>query len=66
MSRADLARGTGLARTTASSLVAELIEAGQVVETVGRTERARSRAGCCRTGIRPCRRRRASRTWSAG
>lgn len=33
MSRADLVRGTGLSRTTVSSLVAELIAAGQVVET---------------------------------
>lgn len=33
MSRADLARGTGLSRTTVSSLVTELIEAGVVVET---------------------------------
>lgn len=33
MSRADLARGTGLSRTTVSSLVGELIAAGHVVET---------------------------------
>jgi predicted NBD/HSP70 family sugar kinase len=33
LSRADLARGTGLSRTTVSSLVAELVDAGQVVET---------------------------------
>jgi predicted NBD/HSP70 family sugar kinase len=32
-SRADLARGTGLSRTTVSSLVSELIAGGQVVET---------------------------------
>ena len=36
MSRADLARGTGLSRTTVSSLVAGLIEAGQVTETADR------------------------------
>lgn len=36
MSRADLARGTGLSRTTISSLVAELIQAGYVVETADR------------------------------
>ncbi|MEP9364450.1 ROK family transcriptional regulator [Nocardioides sp. CN2-186] len=35
-SRADLARGTGLSRTTVSSLVGELIAAGQVVETADR------------------------------
>ena len=33
MSRADLVRGTGLSRTTVSSLVGELITAGHVVET---------------------------------
>ena len=33
MSRADLARATGLSRTTVSSLVSELVEAGLVVET---------------------------------
>ena len=33
MSRADLARGTGLSRTTVSSLVTELIGTGQVAET---------------------------------
>ncbi len=33
MSRADLVRGTGLSRTTVSSLVGELIAAGHVVET---------------------------------
>ncbi len=32
-SRADLARGSGLSRTTVSSLVAELLEGGVVVET---------------------------------
>ena len=32
-SRADLARGSGLSRTTVSSLVAELLESGVVVET---------------------------------
>ncbi|MFC4786741.1 ROK family protein [Nocardioides sp. MAHUQ-72] len=36
MSRADLARGTGLSRTTVSSLVAELIDSGQVSETSDR------------------------------
>ena len=36
MSRADLARGTGLSRTTVSSLVADLIGSGQVVETADR------------------------------
>ncbi|MET1059461.1 MAG: ROK family transcriptional regulator [Nocardioides sp.] len=36
MSRADLARGTGLSRTTVSSLVTALIGTGQVVETTGR------------------------------
>ena len=35
-SRADLARGTGLSRTTVSNLVAELIAAGQVLETSDR------------------------------
>jgi predicted NBD/HSP70 family sugar kinase len=35
-SRADLARSTGLSRTTVSSLVTELIAAGQVVETSAR------------------------------
>ena len=35
-SRADLARGSGLSRTTVSSLVAELLEAGLVVETEDR------------------------------
>ena len=33
MSRADLARGTGLSRTTVSSLVTDLIGSGDVVET---------------------------------
>lgn len=33
MSRADLARATGLSRTTVSTLVADLVAAGQVVET---------------------------------
>src|SRR6186713_3284201 len=33
MSRADLVRASGLSRTTVSSLVAELIRAGQVTET---------------------------------
>lgn len=33
LSRADLARATGLSRTTVSTLVAELVAAGQVVET---------------------------------
>ncbi|MFZ2014555.1 MAG: ROK family transcriptional regulator, partial [Nocardioides sp.] len=32
-SRADLARGSGLSRTTVSSLVAELLEGGIVIET---------------------------------
>ena len=36
MSRADLVRGTGLSRTTVSSLVGELIGTGQVVETADR------------------------------
>lgn len=36
MSRADLARGTGLSRTTVSSLVAALIATGQVTETTAR------------------------------
>lgn len=35
-SRADLARATGLSRTTVSSLVQELIAAGQAVETADR------------------------------
>jgi predicted NBD/HSP70 family sugar kinase/biotin operon repressor len=35
-SRADLARGSGLSRTTVSSLVTELLEAGLVVETEDR------------------------------
>lgn len=35
-SRADLVRGTGLSRTTVSSLVGELIGTGQVVETADR------------------------------
>ncbi len=35
-SRADLARATGLSRTTVSSLVAELIASGQAAETAGR------------------------------
>ena len=35
-SRADLARGTGLSRTTVSSLVAALIGTGQVTESAGR------------------------------
>src|SRR6478735_8457346 len=42
VSRADLARGTGLSRTTVSSLVGELIAAGQVVET---TDRGRPHKG---------------------
>lgn len=36
MSRADLARGTGLSRTTISSLVTDLIAHGHVVETADR------------------------------
>ena len=36
MSRADLARGTGLSRTTVSSLVSELIGTGHVTETADR------------------------------
>src|SRR5690349_8510028 len=36
MSRADLARGSGLSRTTVSSLVADLIGSGHVVETSDR------------------------------
>lgn len=42
MSRADLARGTGLSRTTISSLVADLIGTGHVVET---TDRGRPHKG---------------------
>ena len=42
MSRADLARGTGLSRTTVSSLVADLIAGGHVVET---TDRGRPHKG---------------------
>lgn len=42
LSRADLARGTGLSRATVSSLVAELIQAGRIVET---SERARPYRG---------------------
>jgi predicted NBD/HSP70 family sugar kinase len=42
MSRADLARGTGLSRTTISSLVTDLITAGEVVET---TDRGRPHKG---------------------
>ena len=41
-SRADLARATGLSRTTVSSLVHDLITAGQAVET---TERGRPHKG---------------------
>ncbi|MCW2768040.1 MAG: hypothetical protein JWO11_3999 [Nocardioides sp.] len=36
MSRADLARGTGLSRTTVSSLVSELVASGHVAETADR------------------------------
>ncbi|WP_395658358.1 ROK family protein [Nocardioides sp.] len=36
MSRADLVRGTGLSRTTVSSLVGDLIATGHVVETADR------------------------------
>ncbi|MDI6909097.1 ROK family transcriptional regulator [Nocardioides sp.] len=36
MSRADLVRGTGLSRTTVSSLVGDLITSGHVVETADR------------------------------
>jgi predicted NBD/HSP70 family sugar kinase len=42
MSRADLVRGTGLSRTTVSSLVADLIATGHVVET---TDRGRPHKG---------------------
>ncbi|MCD4536008.1 ROK family transcriptional regulator [Nocardioides sp. cx-169] len=42
MSRADLARGTGLSRTTVSSLIAELIAGGLVSET---TDRGRPHKG---------------------
>jgi predicted NBD/HSP70 family sugar kinase len=42
MSRADLARGTGLSRTTVSSLVTELIGTGRVTET---TDRGRPHKG---------------------
>ena len=41
-SRSDLARLTGLSRTTVSSLVAELIRAGQITET---DDRARPHKG---------------------
>lgn len=36
MSRADLVRGTGLSRTTVSSLVGDLIASGHIVETADR------------------------------
>jgi predicted NBD/HSP70 family sugar kinase/biotin operon repressor len=36
MSRADLARGTGLSRTTVSSLVSDLVDSGDIVETADR------------------------------
>jgi len=36
MSRADLVRGTGLSRTTVSSLVADLIGSGHITETTAR------------------------------
>src|SRR6478735_8434781 len=36
MSRADLSRGTGLSRTTISSLVTDLIGSGDIVETAHR------------------------------
>ena len=36
LSRADLARGTGLSRTTVSSLVSDLIASGHVAETTHR------------------------------
>jgi predicted NBD/HSP70 family sugar kinase len=42
MSRADLVRASGLSRTTVSSLVAELIRAGQITET---DDRARPHKG---------------------
>jgi predicted NBD/HSP70 family sugar kinase len=42
MSRADLVRASGLSRTTVSSLIAELIRAGQVTET---DDRARPHKG---------------------
>ena len=42
MSRADLVRASGLSRTTVSSLVAELIRTGQVIET---DDRARPHKG---------------------
>jgi len=42
MSRADLVRASGLSRTTVSSLVAELIRAGQITET---EDRARPHKG---------------------
>ena len=45
MSRADLVRGSGLSRTTVSSLVAELIGAGQVIETDDRAGPTRAAAG---------------------
>lgn len=42
LSRADLARGTGLSRTTISGLVTDLVAAGQVVET---TDKGRPHKG---------------------
>lgn len=42
MSRADLVRGSGLSRTTVSSLVGELVASGQVTET---NDRARPHKG---------------------
>src|SRR3954467_7618338 len=42
MSRADLVRGTGLSRTTVSSLIGELIATGHVLET---TDRGRPHKG---------------------
>ena len=44
MSRADLARGTGLSRTTVSSLVTALIGTGQVAETTAAASRTRAAA----------------------
>ena len=48
MSRADLVRGTGLSRTTVSSLVADLIRSGHVSETADRGPRTRAGAAARR------------------
>src|SRR3954454_11366262 len=44
-SRADLARGSGLSRTTVSSLVSELLDGGLVVETEDRGTPYKGRSG---------------------